>query len=109
MFKGLLFPGDWQKGNITPFFKKGRREDLGSTGQWASRLCLGTSAQACNPVRGYIVRSEICVGAMWFIPLQAKKELWTVVCDAEGTKKWLGMVNNVITVTQQWANLESRM
>lgn len=33
MFKGLLFPGDWQKGNITPFFKKGRREDLGSTGQ----------------------------------------------------------------------------
>ena len=23
-------PGDWKKGNVTPFFKKGRKEDLGN-------------------------------------------------------------------------------
>ena len=26
-------PGDWKKGNITPIFKKGRKEDQGTTGQ----------------------------------------------------------------------------
>ena len=25
-------PGDWIKGNITPIFKKGRKEDLGTRG-----------------------------------------------------------------------------
>ena len=26
-------PGDWKKGNSTPIFKKGRKEDWGTTGQ----------------------------------------------------------------------------
>ena len=26
------FPGDWKKGNVTPIFKKGRKEDWGTTG-----------------------------------------------------------------------------
>ena len=25
-------PSDWKKGNFTPIFKKGRKEDLGTTG-----------------------------------------------------------------------------
>ena len=29
MLSGEL-PGDWKKGNITPIFKKGRKEDLGN-------------------------------------------------------------------------------
>ena len=36
-------PGDWNKGNIAPIFKKGKRRTLGTTNLSASPLCLGRS------------------------------------------------------------------
>ena len=35
--------GDWKKGNIAPIFKKGRKEDPGTTDLSAPPLCLGRS------------------------------------------------------------------
>jgi len=36
-------PGDWMKGNISPIFKKGRKEDPGNYRLSDSPLCLGRS------------------------------------------------------------------